>query len=232
MRWQLQQALVSDGRRMAMPPPVAVPTDRFTGDRTHARGNMAPDDRRTTDDADTRRRDQLNRLLLEAGTGSEAAFATLYQRTSAKLFGVCVKMLRDRNEAEEVLQDVYITVWRRAATFDPSLASAVTWLVAIARNRAIDRLRRHREERMDESTEEEIVDESPSPAAMAEYSEERRRLERCLEMLPTRQGNAVREAFFTGATYVELAERLSVPLGTMKSWIRRSLLQLKACLEP
>ncbi len=181
--------------------------------------------------SDTRRREELNQLLLDVGTGDQGAFATLYRRTSAKLFGVCMKMLRDRSEAEEVLQDVYVTVWRRAVTFDPTLASAITWLMAIARNRTIDRLRLHREEPLDESTEESVADERPSPAAIAERSEERRRLDECLDVLPTRQGSVVREAFFSGATYAELAERLCVPLGTMKSWIRRSLLQLKACLD-
>ncbi|KXU86489.1 RNA polymerase subunit sigma-24 [Paraburkholderia monticola] len=194
-------------------------------------GNPATDGDRPTDDPETRRRDELNLLLLDVGAGDRAAFATLYRRTSAKLLGVCLKMLRDRGEAEEVLQDVYVTVWRRAVTFDPTLASAITWLAAIARNRAIDRLRTRREEPLDETIGEEIVDDSPSPAAIAEYSEERRRLERCLEGLPAQHGSVVREAFFTGATYAELAERLSVPLGTLKSWIRRSLLQLKACLE-
>ncbi|WP_232072220.1 sigma-70 family RNA polymerase sigma factor [Paraburkholderia pallida] len=193
--------------------------------------NPAIDGAHLTGDPESRRRDELNLLLLDVGTGNRVAFAALYRRTSAKLFGVCMKMLRDRGEAEEVLQEVYVAVWRQAVTFDPKLASAITWLVAIARNRTIDRLRRHREEPLDELAEEEIVDESPSPAAIAEHSEERRRLEHCLEELPARQGSIVREAFFTGATYAELAEHLSVPLGTMKSWIRRSLLQLKACLE-
>lgn len=194
-------------------------------------GNPATDGDQPADDPEARRRDELNLLLLDVGTGDRAAFGTLYRRTSAKLFGVCLKMLRDRGEAEEVLQDVYVTVWRRAVTFDPRLASAITWLVAIARNRAIDRLRRHREEPLDESIGDEIADESPSPASIVEHSEERQRLERCLEGLPAQQCSVVREAFFTGATYAELAERLSVPLGTMKSWIRRSLLQLRACLE-
>ncbi|SMG60350.1 sigma-70 family RNA polymerase sigma factor [Paraburkholderia susongensis] len=183
------------------------------------------------DDLEARRRDELNRLLLRTGEGDQAAFATLYQRTSAKLFGICLRMLRDRSEAEDVLQDVYVTVWRRATLFDPTSAGAITWLATIARNRAIDRLRRRREEPMDESAEEEIVDEHPSPAAIAEYSEERRRLEHCLENLPAGHGKIVREAFFTGATYAELAKHLGVPLGTMKSWIRRSLIQLRACLE-
>ncbi|ALX11476.1 hypothetical protein P350_07910 [Burkholderia cepacia JBK9] len=195
------------------------------------RSNLASEGDRSTGDSENRRREELNRLLLDVGTGDQDAFSILYRRTSAKMFGVCVTMLRDRGEAEEVLQEVYVTVWHRAGTFDPALASAITWLGAIARNRAIDCLRRHREVRVDESTMEEAVDERPSPVTVAESSEERRRLEHCLENLPVTQRSVVREAFFSGATYAELADRLRVPLGTLKSWIRRSLLQLKACLE-
>lgn len=206
-------------------------SDHTTENAVQKRSNLASDSDRPIGESDNRRREELNQLLLGAGAGDQSAFSTLYRRTSAKLFGVCLTILRDRGEAEEVLQEVYVTVWHRAATFDPALASAITWLGAIARNRAIDRLRRHREVQADESTLEEAVDERPSPATAAEASEERRRLEHCLEILPATQGSVVREAFFAGATYAELAERLRVPLGTLKSWIRRSLLQLKACLE-
>ncbi|WGY70495.1 sigma-70 family RNA polymerase sigma factor [Burkholderia cepacia] len=206
-------------------------SDNRLGDTVHTRGNPAFDGSRPTSESERRRREELNQFLLDVAAGDQDAFGILYRRTSAKLFGVCLTILRDRGEAEEVLQDVYVTVWRRAATFDPALASAITWLGAIARNRAIDRLRRHREAPVDESTMEETADEQPSPAAVAEHSEARRRLEYCLENLPAAQGSVVREAFFAGATYAELAEHLRVPLGTLKSWIRRSLIQLKACLE-
>lgn len=184
-----------------------------------------------TPDAGARYRDELNHVLLAVARGDRTSFATLYRQTSAKLFGICLKMLRDRGEAEEVLQDVYVTIWRRAGTFDPALASAITWLAAIARNRAIDCLRRQRPEPLDDMAGETIEDEAPTPAALAECSQERQRLERCLDALPERHGKLVKEAFFTGTTYVELATRSNVPLGTMKSWIRRSLIQLKSCLE-
>ncbi len=180
---------------------------------------------------DINRRDELNQILQKVAQGDQRAFADLYRRTSSKLFGICVRMLRNRGEAEDLLQEIYTTVWRRAESFDPSRASAITWLATLVRNRAIDRLRQRREVQLDDASELEIVDERPSPAAMAERSQERRRLQRCLDALPAQQGDAVREAFFSGVTYSELAERASVPLGTMKSWIRRSLMQLKACLE-
>jgi len=177
-------------------------------------------------------RDELNQLLQQTGRNDQKAFAELYKRTSSKLFGVCLRMLRDRGEAEEVLQETYTTVWRRAASFDASRASAITWLVTLSRNKAIDRLRQHREELLDDPSRlNETVDEQPTPAAGAETSQEYQRLQHCLDELEPQQQSSVREAFFTGATYNELATRCKVPLGTMKSWIRRSLMQLRTCLD-
>ena len=177
-------------------------------------------------------REELNRLLIQTGRNDQKAFAELYKRTSSKLFGVCLRMLRDRGEAEEVLQETYTTVWRRAASFDAAKASAITWLITLSRNKAIDRLRQHREELLDNPSRlEEAVDEQPTPAADAEASQEYRRLQHCLDELEPQQRDSVREAFFTGATYNELATRCMVPLGTMKSWIRRSLMQLRTCLD-
>jgi RNA polymerase sigma-70 factor (ECF subfamily) len=177
-------------------------------------------------------RDELNRLLIQTGRNDQKAFAELYKRTSSKLFGVCLRMLRDRGEAEEVLQETYTTVWRRAASFDAAKASAITWLITLSRNKAIDRLRQHREELLDDPSRlDEAVDGQPTPAADAEASQEYRRLQHCLDELEPQQRDSVREAFFTGATYNELATRCKVPLGTMKSWIRRSLMQLRTCLE-
>lgn len=129
-------------------------------------------------------------------------------------------------------RNTYTTVWRRASSFDASKASAITWLVTLARNKAIDRLRQHREELMDDPSRlDEVVDEQPTPAADAQTSQEYQRLQRCLDELEPQQQSSVREAFFTGATYNELAARCKVPLGTMKSWIRRSLMQLRTCLD-
>ncbi|SDI75359.1 RNA polymerase sigma-70 factor, ECF subfamily [Paraburkholderia steynii] len=186
---------------------------------------------RTPTSSDTSGRDDLDRILSAVALRDRAAFETLYRRTSPKIFAICIKVLRDRSEAEDTLQDVYVTAWNQAATFNPQLSSALTWLGTIARNRAIDRIRRRRTVSLDETTVEEIVDESPTPAALAQLSQERQRLELCLQALPDIQRNAIREAFFTGSSYAELAARMSVPLGTMKSWIRRSLMQLKTCLE-
>jgi RNA polymerase sigma factor (sigma-70 family) len=176
-------------------------------------------------------RDELNQLLIQTGRNDQQAFAELYKRTSSKLFGVCLRMLRDRSEAEDVLQETYATVWRRAGSFDAAKAGAITWLVTLSRNKAIDRLRQRREERLDDPSKlEETIDAQQTPAASAEASQEYRRLQHCLEQLEPQQRDSVREAFFTGATYNELAGRRKVPLGTMKSWIRRSLMLLQTCL--
>jgi len=177
-------------------------------------------------------REELNRLLVQTGRNDQKAFAELYKRSSSKLFGVCLRMLRDRSEAEEVLQETYTTVWRRAAGFDQAKASAITWLITLARNKAIDRLRQHREVLMDDPSQlEQAVDDQPTPADGAQTSQEYQRLQSCLNELEPQQRDSVREAFFTGATYNEIATRSQVPLGTMKSWIRRSLMQLRICLE-
>lgn len=177
-------------------------------------------------------KEELNQLLSRTGLGDRAAFAELYRRTSPRLLGVCVRMLADRREAEEVLQEAYVTVWQRGQTFDPARASALTWLVALARNKAIDRLRRHPGASGASAAElEAIVDENPTPSASAEHSEEYLRLQQCMEELEPQQRGSIQEAFFSGLTYSALAERTKVPLGTLKSWIRRGLLQLRACLE-
>jgi RNA polymerase sigma-70 factor, ECF subfamily len=178
-------------------------------------------------------RKQLAAALARVAAGDRAALRLVYQGTSAKLFGVCLRILNDRSEAEDVLQDVYVTVWRKAAAFDPGRASPITWMVAIARNRAIDRLRASAVSRRMEPIEAADVVSDPAPAASerVELMQEHRRLAGCLEELEAQHAAAIRAAFLDGSTYEELATRMSVPLGTMKSWIRRGLLKLRACLE-
>ncbi|RDU96384.1 sigma-70 family RNA polymerase sigma factor [Trinickia dinghuensis] len=182
-------------------------------------------------DADEARRANLNAILLRIAEGSRPAFTDFYELTAAHVFAVIVRMVRDRGEAEDLLQNVYMNAWRRADSFDPKRGSAMTWLVTLARHRTIDRMREHRETQIDEQQVALIEDDSPTPVDAAQGSEERQRLERCMKALEAKQRGAIREAFFGGATYNELAERHHVPLGTMKSWVRRSLMQLKVCLE-
>jgi RNA polymerase sigma-70 factor (ECF subfamily) len=183
-------------------------------------------------DADATR-SQLAAALVRIAGGDRAALRLVYQDTSAKLFGVCLRILKDRSEAEDVLQEVYVTVWRKAAAFDRNRASPITWLAAIARNRAIDRLRASAASRRMEPIEAAEAVSDPAPAAVerVELAQQHQRLARCLDELEARQAGAIRAAFLDGATYEELAARMSVPLGTMKSWIRRGLLKLRACLE-
>ena len=178
-------------------------------------------------------RSQLVAALVRVAAGDRAALRMVYQDTSAKLFGVCLRILNDRSEAEDVLQDVYVTVWRKAASFDPGRASPITWLVAIARNRAIDQLRSGAVRRRMEPIEsaDAVSDPAPPVVERVELAQQHQRLARCLEELDARHASAIRAAFLDGATYEELAARMNVPLGTMKSWIRRGLLKLRACLE-
>jgi len=184
-------------------------------------------------DADANR-SQLAAALVRVGGGDRSALRLVYQDTSAKLFGVCLRILKDRSEAEDVLQEVFVTVWRKATIFDPARASPITWLVAIARNRAIDRLRSSATNRQSEpiETAEGVRDDAPSAIDRVLQAEEHARLRACLGELEERQSKAVRSAFLDGATYEQLAERMGVPLGTMKSSIRRGLLKLRACMEP
>lgn len=179
-----------------------------------------------------------NRSLIAAALGripdgDRAALQTVYRLTSAKLFGVCLRILGERGEAEDVLQEVYVTVWRKAADFDASRASPMTWLIAIARNRAIDRLRSTRQSRnmdpIDAATE--IADATAGADSAIESVQEHARLHGCLDGLASHERAALRGAFFDGNTYEDLAARMKVPLGTMKSWIRRAMIKLKACLE-
>lgn len=163
--------------------------------------------------------------------GERDCLETVYQMTSAKLLGVIVRIERDRETAEDVLQDVYIKVWRRAGRFDDSRASPITWLCAIARNAAIDSCRSHgREATMGDDWLPEIEDDAAPADEMLCDMEDAARVNRCLEGLQRDHRRSIRLAFFDGLSHSELAERIGVPLGTMKSWIRRGLASLKGCL--
>ena len=168
------------------------------------------------------------------GTGDEdrSAFRDLYALTSAKLFGICYRICGERQAAEDVLHDVYLTIWKRAGAYEPHRASPITWLATIARNRSIDW---RRAQAMRRSTPIEdappILDEAPLASETMLADEASHLLHGCLDGLEENQRAAIRTAFFDGVTYADLAERQNVPLGTMKSWVRRGLARLKACLE-
>lgn len=171
--------------------------------------------------------------MARVAAGDREALRQLYEATSAKLFAVCLRILSDREEAADVLQEVYITVWRRADRFDPARAGVMTWVSTIARNRAIDRLRARGPMAYADPVEDlQLADEGQvSAEALLVAAGEEGRVHRCLDELDERTRSVIRTAFFEGVTYEALAQRMGAPLGTVKSWIRRGLARLKGCLE-
>ena len=178
-------------------------------------------------------REHLVAALQAMAGGDRSALQQVYGLTSAKLFGICLRILGDRSEAEDVLQDIYLTLWRRAGTFDPARGvSPITWLATLARNRAIDRLRAskaHLSRPIEAAAA--MADPSPSVADTLLQTEAARRLAACLGELDPEHAGYVRAAYFDGWTYAALAQASGAPLGTMKSWIRRALLRLRTCLD-
>lgn len=173
----------------------------------------------------------INQLIVRVAMKDRGAFDLLYARTSAKLFGVCLRVLRDRAEAEEALQEVFVKVWTKADRFAATDLSPITWLVAVARNHAIDRIRAQVRggATIDEALE--VADDRPDPEALAVATGEQQRIHGCMNELGQERSAAVRGAYLDGASYAELAERHGVPLNTMRTWLRRSLAKLKECLE-
>ena len=187
---------------------------------------------------------ELSTLLSRAGLGDRVSFATLYERTSAHLLGVVLRIQRDRALAEDILQEVYVNVWRAAASFDAAQSQPLTWLTSVARNRAIDSLRRaHVQPQLqtnlsassDESEEtnvyDAVADEAPGPLELLSRASDARALGNCMEDLTAQQRQSVALAFFDGLSHAEVADTMRQPLGTVKSWVRRALISLKNCLE-
>ena len=170
-------------------------------------------------------------MIVQIGLRDRSAFSDLYDATSAKLFGVCLRVLNNRSEAEEVLQEVYIRIWHKADSYAVTGHSPMTWLITVARNLAIDRLRRRKvvTRTIDEAVD--VADHRPGPEAEAIASSERAQINACMGELDPTHADAVRRVYLGGETYAELAESLEVPLNTMRTWLRRSLLKLRECLS-
>jgi RNA polymerase sigma-70 factor (ECF subfamily) len=171
-------------------------------------------------------------LVRRVGRRDRAAFAELYDLTSAKLFGVILRIIRQRDVAEDVLQESFVAIWERAADYDPVRGSVMSWLATIVRHRAIDQLRRraHRAEDRSEG-EEALLGLVAGAADSADRGAELGALRRCLGELEAEPRRAVLLAYAYGFTHEELAAKLGTPIGTIKSWIRRSLERLKRCLD-
>jgi RNA polymerase sigma-70 factor (ECF subfamily) len=174
--------------------------------------------------------DDIVELIGRCALRDRAAFKLLYGRTSAKLFGVLLRILKDRAEAEEALQEVYVRIWQRADRYVPGAFSPISWLVAVARNHALDRIRARKPQAEDIEMAFDIADAGPNPEQSAVQNSERQRIDRCLGELEPDRADAVRGAYLDGFSYDELATRYSVPLNTMRTWLRRSLLKLRECL--
>lgn len=175
----------------------------------------------------------LESVLRRVASQDRAAFRLLYDQTSGKTLAVVLSIVRDRNLAEDVLQETYLQVWSSAAKYDRARGSPMAWLTTMARSRAIDRIRKDRRGgggNVGDANTDLIPDPNPTAEDSAALSEDTRRLADCMTELSDNQRHCIRLAFWHGYTHSELAEHLNAPLGSVKSWIRRGLLQLDECL--
>ncbi|MFE3450420.1 ECF RNA polymerase sigma factor SigK [Nonomuraea sp. NPDC059194] len=174
----------------------------------------------------------LEELLGRVARGDRGSFEHVYELVAARVFGMVVRVLRDRAQSEEVAQEVLVEVWRNAARYEPGRGSAMAWIMTIAHRRAIDRVRSasavtEREDRVARMDVRRPFDEV---AESVENSLERERLRRCLSGLTELQRESVTFAYFGGFSYREVAELLKVPLGTIKARMRDGLIRLRDCL--
>ena len=170
-------------------------------------------------------------LLASVAKGDEAAFERLYEATRAKLFGVVLRILRRQDLAEEVIQEAYVKIWNNAGQFNPGMASPITWMVSIARNRAIDVVRKRSETSIEEEPAAmEVASDTPDPLARREMTEELKRILECVGQLDPERQKLVLLAYYNGWSREQLAEKFNTPLNTVKTWLRRSMLEIRECL--
>ena len=180
-------------------------------------------------------REQLAALLARTAEGDERAFQELYAATSAQLYALLLRILRNPEQARDALQDAYVRVWQKADTYAPDRGATLTWLLSIARYRALDVLRRKRPEvAMPEEPDMMATlledEQALSPLEENETQQSLDAIQECLTTLPAQQRDSVLLAYYEGLTHQELSQRLDAPLGTVKSWIRRGLMRLRECL--
>ena len=175
-------------------------------------------------------RQDLIDALKRSAAGDQTAFKRVYASTSAKLFGIILRILGQRDLAEDVLQEVYIRVWQRAGDFDPAVSSPISWLVAIARNRALDETRRKTNRSLDDCPELLQTPSGDNPLAEHEQKEERLRLLACLDRLEPDKRLVIVRAYHYGMTREEIARIMNRPTATVKTWLRRGLAQIRDCL--
>jgi RNA polymerase sigma-70 factor, ECF subfamily len=174
----------------------------------------------------------LSDLIRRIAARDDAAFRALYRQTSAKLFGVVFRILQTRDAAGETLQDVYVRIWEKAADFDSAKGSPLAWMATIARNRALDEVRRVRPVSLEDMPEDfEPPAEPIDPLAARDRSERLAALIACLERLEHDKRDILMLAYYHGATREALAKRFQRPVSTIKTWLHRSLLQLRDCLS-
>jgi RNA polymerase sigma-70 factor (ECF subfamily) len=186
------------------------------------------------DGARARRNEQLKQLLAACALNDRQAFAQLYELTSAKLNGVILRILGREAWAQDCLQEAYVKIWHKAGDYRPYVALPMTWMMTIARNQALDLLRRQRREFLSDepAKAEQEMDLELLPVEKLQRDDAGRMLQRCLQQLQEQQRQIIALAYFRGLTHEELARQTGTPLGTIKTWIRRGLEQLRSCLEP
>jgi RNA polymerase sigma-70 factor (ECF subfamily) len=171
-------------------------------------------------------------LLQACARGDRAALEGLYAATAPQLFGLALSILHSRDLAEDVMQDSFILVWRHARSFDPDRGPAMAWLARIVRNQCFDLIRRRgRESPLDDALMQSWEDPAPGPAELTALSRDARRLWACLDELDAGPRKSMILAYYQGLTFAGVADRLGAPLGTVKSWIRRGLIQLRGCMK-
>ncbi|MEL7300476.1 MAG: sigma-70 family RNA polymerase sigma factor [Pseudomonadota bacterium] len=174
--------------------------------------------------------EELARLIATVSLGDRRAFSDLYDLASPQVFGVAMRMMKDRAAAEDVLQEAFMKIWRHAGQFSAGGMHPMSWMLTIARNTAIDKLRRVRQAEDLADWDDRLSDNGPTPEQAVLANAERERIFLCMGELKSERAKAVQWAYLDGFSYAELAEKLDVPLNTVRTWLRRSLISLQECM--